>query len=145
MKRIILLLLFMSIVIPCFALNYPTDLWKGLIAEETNPANYREYYALACCYRNRLLQNYPLGCVGLKRKNLEEFIKREITYVKTRYNKDIKKWSKLAIREVLVDNKKDITGGATHYENIEIFGIPYWTKAMIITCKIGKHTFYKEK
>lgn len=40
---------------------------------------------------------------------------------------------------------KDITGGATHFENIEAFGMPSWASAMDQTTRIGAHTFFKEK
>ena len=38
----------------------------------------------------------------------------------------------------------DITGGATHWENINAFGKPWWAKKMLRVAKIGSHTFYKE-
>lgn len=37
----------------------------------------------------------------------------------------------------------DITKGATHWEAVETFGVPYWAKSLTITTNIGSHTFYK--
>jgi hypothetical protein len=39
----------------------------------------------------------------------------------------------------------DITGGATHWENVGAFGRPYWTKDMVETVVIKDHRFYKPK
>jgi hypothetical protein len=39
----------------------------------------------------------------------------------------------------------NLVKGATNWENVEAFGVPYWAKDMEITAKIGSHTFYKEK
>ena len=47
--------------------------------------------------------------------------------------------------KVFVEGAPDTTGGATHFEANEIYGEPYWAKEMIVTVKIGEHTFYKEK
>ena len=93
-------------------------------------------YAVACVYRNRLEKNMSLGCIALQRKNLDVFVKRQ--------GKRYTIMAQGIIQKLFEDNGKDITGGATHYENIEAFGVPYWAKDMRITCKIGSHTFYKE-
>lgn len=39
----------------------------------------------------------------------------------------------------------DITGGATHWENVKAFGRPYWTASMVPTVLIGDHQFYRPK
>lgn len=41
-------------------------------------------------------------------------------------------------------NIEDLTDGATHFENVDVFGKPYWVDSMVKTIKIGNHTFYKE-
>jgi hypothetical protein len=133
-KGLITKLIFFLWVGICFA--YPKDLWKGLIAEAVGEG-YRGMYAVACVYRNRIREGLPLGCVGLKRKDLESFVAKQ--------GKKYEIMAKQIIEEVFEKNGKDITNGATHYENIERFGIPYWAKEMEVTCKIGNHTFYREK
>ena len=125
-------------------IKYPNNLWKGLIAESTN-ATYEEWYAVACVVRNRLNSGLWHGLVGLKRTNLDSFVEKEVKYMKSRYGKDIEALTKSIIKEVFEQNGKDITKGATHYENIERYGIPYWAAKMTIVCKIGEHTFYKER
>ena len=42
-------------------------------------------------------------------------------------------------------NGSAITKGATHFENIEAFGWPKWSRGMVVTAKIGHHTFMKKK
>ena len=36
----------------------------------------------------------------------------------------------------------DITHGATHWENVKAFSIPYWAKDMRVTLVLGDHTFF---
>jgi hypothetical protein len=38
---------------------------------------------------------------------------------------------------------QDITNGATHFENVEAFGLPAWARKMVRTVKIRHHTFFK--
>ena len=33
--------------------------------------------------------------------------------------------------------------GATHYENVEAFGVPSWAKRMRVVAKVGDHTFFR--
>jgi spore germination cell wall hydrolase CwlJ-like protein len=110
------------------------NLWEGLIAESVSDG-YNGMYATACVVRNRLHNGLNTGLVALKRKDLHAFVKRQ--GVKYEYMaKDI-------VSKVFQQNSKDITRGATHYENINRYGIPRWAKNMVITIKIGEHTFYK--
>ena len=126
-----------SVVFPlAHATPPPDNLWKGLIGEAVGEG-YVGMTAVAFVYKNRLKQTLPLGCIALNRKDLDEFIELQgIQYVRL---------AKQIIHEVFYTNKKDITNGATHYENVEAFGIPYWATNMKVTCKIGRHTFYKKE
>lgn len=111
-----------------------TDLWKGLIGEAVSEG-YDGMYAVACCYRNRIERGLPLGCVALKRKDLNEFVSRQ--------GKKYETMAKRIIDEVFIHNSPDVTLGADHYEYIEKYGIPAWAGNMQPTIKIGCHTFYK--
>ena len=114
----------------------PANLWKGIIAEACGEGKIG-LYAVACVYRNRLEKGIPLGCIALKRKDLDQFVQRQgLLY---------EKMAKEIVRSVFGNPWLDITGGATHYENIECFGTPWWIKNMIKTIKIKSHTFYKER
>ena len=114
---------------------YPENLWKGIIGEAVGEG-YKGMYAVACVYHNRLKKGLPLGCVALKRRDLDEFVRKQGRFERV---------AKGIIEEIFVRNGKDITLGSTHYENIERFGIPYWAKNMVRTVKIGKHTFFKKE
>ena len=37
----------------------------------------------------------------------------------------------------------DITGGATHWENVKAFGLPDWARGMQQTAAIKDHVFFK--
>jgi len=114
----------------------PDNLWKGVIGEAVSEG-YEGIYAVICVYKNRINKGMPLGCVALKRKDLDTFV-----------DKQDKKWKYIAkelVEYVFNGKGSDITNGATHYENIEKFGEPPWAPDMVITCKIKNHTFYKEK
>ncbi len=113
----------------------PDNLWKGLIGEAVSEGP-EGMYAVACVYRNRLVNGIPLGCVALKRKDLDEFVAKQ--------GKRYEITSKATIQRVFKENGSDITGGAIHYESTD-FPVPEWEKDMTVTTKIGKHIFYKEK
>lgn len=116
--------------------RYPGNLWKGVIGEAVGEG-YQGMYAVTCAYRNRLNKNLPLGCVALKRKDLDQFVEKQ--------GKKYQEMAQQIVRKVFEENSPDITKGATHYENIEKFGIPRWAKKMEVTVRIGRHTFFREK
>ena len=118
------------------SLCYPKDLWKGLIAEATSDG-YRGMYAVACCVRNRLNKGMSAGLVGLKRKDLDSFVKKEGVR-REKEAKDI-------VRQVFEENTQDVTGGAIYFECIERYGKPSFIRNTIRTTKIGEHTFFKDK
>ena len=117
-------------------ISYPDNLWKGILGEAASERR-EGMYAVVCVYRNRLRNGLPLGCVALKRRDLDKFVKKQ--------GEKYEEMAKEIIREVFEKNGPDITNGATHYENVEKFGLPSWAKEMTITAKIGRHTFFAEK
>ena len=136
-KRIIaILIIVLTISNYVLASNCPNNLYKGLIAEAVSEGELG-MYAVACVVRNRLSKNMNIGLVALRRKDLDKFVWKQ--------GKRYKIMAKRIVEDIFIKNSKDITNGATHYEAIEKYGKPYWTKNMIKTCKIGIHTFYKEK
>ena len=40
--------------------------------------------------------------------------------------------------------KTNLTKGASFWENTDDFGMPYWSKGMVMTAKIGRHRFFRE-
>ena len=138
LKMFLPALFVISIVPACFAekIDYPENLWKGLIGEAANQG-YKVMYAAACVYRNRTCKHMPLGCVAMKRPDLNDFVKRQ--------GKKYEKMAKEIMWKVFIDNGPDVTNGATHYENVKKFGFPYWATNMEITAQFGSHTFFKEK
>jgi len=149
LKKMTLSALFIiSVTSDCFAENidYPKNLWKGLIGEAVSEftkfgysAGYESMYASACVYRKRFHEgeHFPWGCVALTRKDLDQFVGRE--------RQKYKDTAKEIIRKVFIENGPDITDGATHYENVEKFGLPKGWEKMKKIKKIGSHTYFKEK
>jgi len=97
-------------------------------------------YAVACVIQNRAkrshLSPYEITRHGLYGKGNKMAKKGFLAH---------KKW---LLKLVALLNRlelKDITHGATHFENVEVFGYPNWANGMIITCKIGQHTFFRER
>ena len=111
----------------------PPDLWKGLIAEATGDG-YDGMYGVACCVRNRLKKRMNHGLCGLKRKDLDEFIKKE--------GKKREEQAKEIIKKVFEQESKDTTKNADHFESIR-YKRPSWSYSMQKTCQIGEHIFYK--
>lgn len=137
MKAIIIFLVICLTLIAfswAWAEPIPNNLWQGIVAEAANQG-YDGMLAITCCYRNRLDSGLNLGCVGLRRADLATFC--------TKQGVRVTEQAKMAVEAVFVKNCQDVTGGATHYENIEAFGVPKWAKSMQVTCKVKDHTFYK--
>lgn len=138
---IIVVLVFLSLfldfhLVDARKISYPDNLWMGILGEAVSEGD-DGMYAVACAYRNRLIKGMPLGCAALKRPDLDKFVKKQ--------GKKYEEMAKKIIREVFEGNGPDITRGATHYENVEKFGLPSWAKNMEITAKIGNHTFFAKK
>ena len=107
-------------------------IWKVLMAEAVSEG-YDGMYAVACVIRNR--GGGLHGFCGAKRKDLTAFCNRQ--------GKRVISLSRKIERLVFELDGPDTTGGATHFENVEAFGTPYWAKDMIVTVKIGQHTFFR--
>ena len=117
-----------------YAYDIPSNLWQGLIAEATSDG-YDGMYAVACCVRNRLERGMDIGLCGIKRKDLNEFCKRE--------GKERERQAKEIVDLVFNKNSKDVTLGATFFENVEKYGLQKWLTNQGFTTKIGEHSFYR--
>ncbi|MFA5385692.1 MAG: hypothetical protein WC364_13740 [Eubacteriales bacterium] len=111
-----------------------TNLWKGLIAEDVS-GGYQGMYAVACCVRNRLNAGMDHGLVAMKRKDLNQFCHKQ--------GNNYQQMAKGIINKVFSQAGPDITGGATHYEAVERYGLPNWAKDMVKTVKVGEHTYFR--
>ena len=129
-------------LILCFAVKAhaqvcPTNLWQGLIAEDT-AGNYQDYLVIASCVRNRLLRNMDNGLVALQRKNLRKFVEKEIAYALKTKGLDLQKIAKQATKEVF--SGKDYAYGADHYEHTGVYPMPPYFKKMKIVKILHKGT-----
>lgn len=129
MKSLTLILLLLSLMT---GVSH-AEIWQVLMAEAVSEG-YDGMYAVACVIRNRGGDLH--GFCGAKRKDLASFCSRQGRKAMC----DARKIEK----SVFELGGVDTTFGATHFENIEAFGTPYWAKGMVVTVKIGKHTFFKK-
>ena len=104
---------------------------KVLIAEGASEG-FDGLYAIACVMRNR---RWNLnGFSGARRRNLDDFVRRQPLQVRNDAQRIVHK-----VRR----GTTDTTLGATHYENVEAFGVPWWAEGQDPVFKIGRHTFWK--
>jgi len=99
---------------------------RAIIGEASNQGS-QGMLAVACGIRNR---GTLKGVYGLNAKHVDN----EPQWV---WDLARKAWEKSA--------HKDIVREATHWENNQAFGKPYWAKDMIEVITIGDHIFYKVK
>jgi hypothetical protein len=97
---------------------------RAIIGEAADQGS-RGMLAVACAIRNR---GTLAGVCGLQARHVD----REPGWVWARARAA---W----IRSATVD----ITAGATHWENIAAFGLPYWAHTMTVTVVIGDHRFFR--
>lgn len=141
MKILLIVIIGISLLTSCFRLTgdnieYPPDLWKGILREAADQGEVG-MVAVTCCYRNRLEKGMDLGCVGMLDPNLDTWIADNTTEKHRLLAKKI-------IKKIFTnENFRDITLGAIYYENVSKYGVPYWAVDMQITIKIGDHVFYK--
>ena len=73
------------------------------------------------------------GFVASRRVDLRQFVARQPAYVRHNAHKAVEA-AKAGSNTVF---------GATHYENVEAFGLPKWAKGKTALAKIGAHTFWR--
>ena len=133
-KSLLILAIVVTVWVGIARSETPPAIWKVLLAEGANQG-YEGIYAIACVIKNR--GGDLRGFMGAHRKDLDLFCNRQ--------GKRYIEMAKQIETIVFKNNGQDITNGATHFENIQRFGVPYWAKKMDSVAVIGEHTFYKEK
>ena len=73
------------------------------------------------------------GFAGIKRADLRKWLARQAPEAFDRAG--------TAYRRARAGSQ--LAGGATHFENVEAFGTPWWAEKMTKVAKIGRHTFFK--
>jgi len=99
---------------------------RAIIGEASNQG-YIGMVAVACAIRNR---GTLKGVYGENAKH----VSNEPQWV-----------FDLAEKAWLESMNKDITSGATHWENIKAFGTPYWVKDMTKVYEYKDQVFYREE
>jgi hypothetical protein len=138
MKILFTLIFLFSFLSPIYAeVNYPSNLWQGLIAEDTR-GDYQTYLAIASVVRNRLNKGMDNGLVALKRQNLRQFVKQNCDYILKTKGIYLTKLTTKAIQEVWQGN--DFANGAICYEHTGIYPIPKYTRKMKLVKVLYAHT-----
>lgn len=151
------LVVFLTILIVCIIASIIEDaessidytmLQKGIIAETSclyKDADLEKLmYSICCVVRNREERGMWHGLNALKRKDINQFVKKEVDYVKAVSGIRIDKLARRCVEEVFEKNGIDITNGADHYEYSEKYGLPSFMYNMKETMKLCGHTFRKE-
>jgi hypothetical protein len=130
---LLLLLLLAGIFVVCLsspAYSAPLPQEKVIlsIVGEAENQGYQGMLAVACAIRNR---GTLKGVYGLRSPRVKNH-----KYSQATYNLALKAWKQSAL--------KDITNGATHWENIKAFGCPPWVKGCVEVFRHKDHVFYKE-
>jgi spore germination cell wall hydrolase CwlJ-like protein len=99
----------------------------AIIGEAENQGD-RGMLAVACAIRNR---GTLKGVYGFKSPRV---VGKK--YSMKTYESAVKAWER--------SQNVDITGGATHWENVLAFGYPYWVKDCTETFRYKDHVFYKK-
>ncbi len=122
------------ILLICRAACAEPPYWQVIMAEAVSEG-YQGMYAVACVIRNR--GGDLNGFCGAKRKDISQFCDRQ----DGRFISQAREIERMVFEQ----SAPDSTYGATHFENIEKYGMPWWARGMTITAKIGEHTFFKGK
>jgi hypothetical protein len=118
------------IIISCNPVHAYTDKEAVIaIIGEAENQGYKGMLAVACAIRNR---GTLKGVYGLNSKRAIRVFK---TDRKVRIMA-IKAWNESML--------KDITCGATHWENIKAFGKPWWASKCVVTLRHKDHVFMRE-
>jgi hypothetical protein len=99
---------------------------RAIVGEAANQGE-RGMLAVACAIRNR---GTLRGVYGLN----ASFVDREPPEI---WERARRAWAQSAT--------VDITGGATHWENVRAFGAPLWARRMAATVTIRDHQFFRQK
>ena len=104
---------------------------KTLIAEAASEGE-AGMYAVGCVMRNR---GWNLnGFSGSRRQYLEHFVRRQPAKLQAAARRCVGR---------LRAGVRDVTLGATHFENVASFGIPRWARGRKPLTVIGRHTFWR--
>lgn len=115
---------------------YVNKYYKLIIAEAADQG-YEGMYAVACVVRNRLSMGMDDGLCSKNRPDLDKFVKDQGVSITLQ--------AKHICDRVFNRCGYDSTKGATHFENVEKYGMPSWRKDVRMTVKIGDHTFFKRR
>lgn len=126
LKTVLVALIALALTTPAFAAIDESRAIKAIIGESAKET-YKGQLAVAHAIRNR---GHLRGVHGLK--------KWKSRSTPAAWQRASRAWAESQFT-------KDPTRGATHWENVGLFGWPWWSKDMDVTARIGKHVFFRER
>lgn len=112
----------------CAQAFVPSERAVNAILGEAEGEGYAGMYAVACAIRNR---GTLKGVYG----------ERAPRVVGGKIERSVRVMAERAWAES--ERGRDVTGGATHWENVRAFGWPDWAKGARVTLRLGQHVFFK--
>ena len=111
--------------------NHPSAYLEQVLLAEGASEGFEGMRWIACTMRER---GWNLrGYAGSRRADLTAFAARQ--------PKRVREDAKTALASVQAGFD---CGGATHFENVQAFGVPRWAKHMTVVRVVGQHTFWRE-
>lgn len=111
----------------------PKALWEAIVLTEAAGEPFECQVGVAEVLRNRSWNHR--GFAGIRRKDLRQFLSRQPTWVHAQVKKALR----------AAQQGSDLTRQATHFENVEAFGLPRWARRMERTARLGRLTFFREQ
>lgn len=111
----------------------PEAVWEAIVVTEAAGEPYAGKVGVAEVIRNRGWR--AAGFSGLQRRGVRQFLSQQPAWVHEQ--------ARRALREARAGSNR--ARRATHFENVEAFGRPPWARAMEVTAKIGRLTFFKPR
>lgn len=106
------------------------DRYVAVVLTEAAGEKFAGQVAVAEVLRNRDWDTRAF--MGLRRKNLAAFLRRH------------ESCRPQAVRAIETARRgSNLTRGATHFDNTVEFGWPDWAHEMVVTARIGHHTFFR--
>lgn len=118
-------------------------LFSPLIAERANAGTIPQSTAVRCIIGEASNQGYN-GMLSLAGALRNRGATQGVYGCNSKHIDKQPKWVfDLALKAWLESANNDITDGATHWENVNAFGKPYWADKMTMTFEYKDHKFYK--
>ena len=120
----VILIILVMVYIAGLAYGWNAQPYIHAVLGEARSEGFKGMYAIAHAIRNR---GTLVGVYGAKTRFIEPWHVH----------------AKGALAWILSGLGPDTTKGSTHWENVEAFGMPYWSQGVKHRAKVGRHVFWR--